>query len=226
VRALAGTVTSASALPTSTIAAPVTRPRSPPLMNAKRAAWVSSRPRGLPEAARDHQQPGGDRALAPDPVGQAPADKHQAAVDERVRVHDPLQLMGSGVQVPHQRRQRDVKHGAIKVDDQNRDAQHGEREPARKFPPIARLGSTGTRCAWTVITPPLAPVTAQHRTTATSLNRRSRAVPATALSGPRKWAISPAAGAECPARPQPPELVHPRPGPVGAVSTEPTVRSG
>ena len=37
-RGLAGTVTSASTLPTSTIAAPVSRPRSAPLMNAERAA--------------------------------------------------------------------------------------------------------------------------------------------------------------------------------------------
>lgn len=47
-RGLAGTVTSASTLPASTIAAPVSRPRSAPLMNAERAASVSSRPSSPP----------------------------------------------------------------------------------------------------------------------------------------------------------------------------------
>ena len=94
----------------------------------------------MPDAAREgrpggaggeQRQPGDERPLASDPVGEAARDEHQAAEHQRIGVDDPLELAGGRVELSHERRQDDVQHGVVQRDDQERHTQHRERQPAR-----------------------------------------------------------------------------------------------
>src|ERR1035441_2198453 len=74
-----------------------------------------------------------ERPFTPDPVGQASGHQHQPGEDHDVRVDYPLQLAGTGVQVTHQRRQRDIENRVVQVHHQQRHAQDSERQPAPRW---------------------------------------------------------------------------------------------
>ena len=61
--------------------------------------------------------------------------EQQAGEHDRVRVDDPLQLRALGAEVAHDRRQRDVEDRVVDADDDEREAEHGERHP----PPLVDL---------------------------------------------------------------------------------------
>jgi hypothetical protein len=56
-------------------------------------------------------------------------------------VDDPLKVGGGGLQVPHQRRQRDVEDRVVERDEEQRHAQHHECQPwpRRRRLPLAAL---------------------------------------------------------------------------------------
>ena len=88
--------------------------------------------RGPGRAGRECNQAGEERALAADSVGEAARHEHQPGEQHDVGIDDPLQIARAGVQLAHERRQGDVEDGAVERDDQQRHAQHGQREPVSR----------------------------------------------------------------------------------------------
>ncbi len=86
--------------------------------------------RGPGRPGRERSQPGQERPFPADPVGQAARHQQQPGEHDHVRIDDPLQRAGGGVQVSDERGEGDVQDGVVQRDHQQRDAQHGERDPA------------------------------------------------------------------------------------------------
>src|SRR5438034_704948 len=82
--------------------------------------------RGACEA--EHGQPGDQHALAAHPVAEAPRGEEQGGEDQAVRVHDPLQLACRRVQLPYERRKRDVDDRRVEVDDERGEEERREDE--------------------------------------------------------------------------------------------------
>jgi hypothetical protein len=74
--------------------------------------------------------------LPADTVRDAAGGEHQRREHQAVCVDDPLQLTGRGVQLAHQRRQRDVHDRRIEVDRERREQQRNQdqRSPGRAQP--------------------------------------------------------------------------------------------
>ena len=68
--------------------------------------------------------------LAPEAISQAAADEQQSGEDHGVGIDDPLQLAGSGVQVPHQGGQCHIEDGVVQVDDEGGSTEHHQGAPA------------------------------------------------------------------------------------------------
>ena len=64
------------------------------------------------------------RAPAPEAVAERAREQQQAGEHERVGVDDPLQLADVGVEVAHERRERDVDDRVVDHDHEQADAQH------------------------------------------------------------------------------------------------------
>ena len=110
---------------------------------------------GLPDqaakaepAAEDHQ-PGHEDPLAADPVAQRPEGEEQAGEHHGVGVDHPLQLAGAGTQAAGDRREGHVENGVVQTDEEEGDAQHGQRGP----PPAP----------WRPTPPSVGPVPPAHR---------------------------------------------------------------
>ena len=56
--------------------------------------------------------------LRPTRSARLPATSSSPRENKRVGIDDPLQLARGGVQIPHQRGQRDVEDGVVQIDDQ------------------------------------------------------------------------------------------------------------
>ena len=91
---------------------------APSPMTARAAiSWPGLLP--SPPATRGDSEDGQSReqhALAPDAVAEIPGREHERGEHQVVGVDDPLQLRRRGVEVAHQRRQRDVDDRRVQVD--------------------------------------------------------------------------------------------------------------
>ena len=74
----------------------------------------------------EHGEAGEQHPLAPDAVGEAARGEQQRGEDEVVGVDDPLQLAVGGVQLAHERGQRDVDDRRVEVDREGGEQQRGE----------------------------------------------------------------------------------------------------
>ena len=74
----------------------------------------------------EHGDSDQEEPLTTEPVGQCSSDEQQACKHNGVRVDDPLQLAGRGLQVSDERGKCDVEDGVVDVDDQRR---KGTRSP-------------------------------------------------------------------------------------------------
>ena len=74
--------------------------------------------------------PAVERLLAPEAIAERAGGEQQAGEHDRVRVDDPLQLRPLGTEVADDRRQRDVEDRVVDADDDEREAEDGERHPA------------------------------------------------------------------------------------------------
>ena len=93
--------------------------------------------------AREPDQPGQERDLAAQQVGQPAAEQQQAAERQAVGGDHPLPVHGREVQRPLRRRQRDVHHRQVQYHHQLRQADHAQDQP---LPPVpAAPGSRGIR---------------------------------------------------------------------------------
>ena len=86
-------------------------------------------------AQRTEQAPRGEdrktgeqRAFSADAVGDGPGREHQRGEHEVVRVDDPLELAGRGVELADQRRQGHVDDGRVEVDRERREAKREQDE--------------------------------------------------------------------------------------------------
>jgi len=95
--------------------------------------------RGRDRHEREQHQPGLQDAAPAEPVAEVPADDQQAGEDERVGVHDPLQVLRRGGQRPADCRQGDVDDRVVDHGEQHAEAQH------RQDPPAAAVGP-GPEC--------------------------------------------------------------------------------
>ena len=86
--------------------------------------------RGGDRREREQRQPGLQDPAPAEPVAEVPADDQQAGEDERVGVHDPLQVLGRGGQRAAHRRQGDVDDRVVDHDEQHAQAQDGQDPPA------------------------------------------------------------------------------------------------
>ena len=84
------------------------------------------------EQAANATKPARNVRLRPTRSARLPDDEHQPGEQHDVGVDDPLQIARAGVQLAHERRQGDVQDGAVERDDQQRHAQHGQREPVSR----------------------------------------------------------------------------------------------
>ena len=75
-------------------------------------------------------QAGGQGAAAAELVAEGAGGEQEAGEDQDVGVDDPLLLAGGGVQVLDERGQGDVQDGGVEADDEQADAEHGERPPS------------------------------------------------------------------------------------------------
>ena len=71
-----------------------------------------------------------EEAPAPEQVGRAPTEHQEAAEDERVAIHDPLQVRGREVQATLDARQRDVHDRRVEHDHELRQAGDHKDQPA------------------------------------------------------------------------------------------------
>ena len=78
-----------------------------------------------------------------EPIPEVAAGEQQAREDERVRVDDPLQTRDSRIQVPRQRRQRDVDDRVVDHHEQFGKTQGSQREPAQVDEPTVIPPSIG-----------------------------------------------------------------------------------
>ena len=91
------------------------------------AGRVRARRRTGPEQDERDQQ----HLLAPQPVAEQARGQHRGRQHQAVRVGDPLQVAGRGVQVGRDRGQRQVEHGQVEPDDE-----HARRDGDQR-PPLA-----------------------------------------------------------------------------------------
>ena len=80
-------------------------------------------------AGRDREQceAGAEPATPAEAVAEAAGRQQQAGHDEGVRVDDPLQLRGVGVEFARQCGQCDVDDGGVDADDEDAEADDGKR---------------------------------------------------------------------------------------------------
>ena len=90
--------------------------------------------------AREPDQPGQERHLAAQQVGQPAAEQQQAAERQAVRGHHPLPVHGREVQRPLGRWQRDVHDREVQDDHQLRQGNHAQDQPA---PPVQGAADGG-----------------------------------------------------------------------------------
>ena len=76
---------------------------------------------------REDREPGTEPGPSAEPVTEAAHRQHQAGHDQRVGVDDPLQLCGVGVEFARQRWQGDIDDGGVDADDEDAQADEGER---------------------------------------------------------------------------------------------------
>ena len=95
---------------------------------------VGERGRGRRRA--EHDQPDGERALAPEAVAQAPGRQEQPGEDQRVGVDDPLQVADARAEVAHEGGEGDVDDRVVDDDHEQTHAEHEQREPAAVVDPL------------------------------------------------------------------------------------------
>jgi hypothetical protein len=87
-------------------------------------------------AEAEHREAAGEQPMATVAVAERAADQQQAGHGERVRIDNPLQLTGPGVQFPREGRQCGVDDRVVDDDEEHAQAQDDERPPAA----LVRLG--------------------------------------------------------------------------------------
>ena len=100
------------------------------------------------EAARDEQEPGDEHAPAPEQVREPPAEQQEAAEGEHVGVHDPGQVLLGEVEPLADRRERDVDDRRVEHDDELREAEQREGDPAAAFELLGWWSSSGSSSAF------------------------------------------------------------------------------
>ena len=115
----------------------------------QRAADAHERPRADQRARRscerrqdradpeDHEADG-ERVAATVSVREAPCGEQQPREDQHVGIDHPLQLAGRGVEVTHERGERDVQDGVVESDHQQAEAEDPE-DPPPAFVPFGVL---------------------------------------------------------------------------------------
>ena len=96
----------------------------------QRQAVRGSRPGGERRSAAEDDQAGHEDPLPADPVAQRPEREQEAGEDHGVGVDHPLQLAGGGADTPHDRGQGHIEDGVVQADEEQGDAEHGQRGPA------------------------------------------------------------------------------------------------
>ena len=94
--------------------------------------------RGPERAEPEHDQAERQRALAAESVAERAGGQQDAGEQQHVDVDDPLQLRRGSVEIALERGQRDVEDRVVEPDDEQRQAQDGERPPAAGVERFAR----------------------------------------------------------------------------------------
>ena len=81
------------------------------------------------DATANSAKPAHEHPPAPEQVRHPPAEQQEAAERQHVRVHQPRETLLGEVEIPPDRRQRDVDHGRVEHDDELRGGEQRERPP-------------------------------------------------------------------------------------------------
>jgi hypothetical protein len=85
--------------------------------------------------AAEHRHAGDEHPAPADEVTQPPAQQQEAAVDDRVGAHDPLEVTRREADITRDVRQRDVHHAVVERGDQRAERQQGQAPGGRAAGP-------------------------------------------------------------------------------------------
>ena len=91
----------------------------------------------------EHDEPGQERSLAPEPIAKGSGREQEAGEREEVGVHHPLERRPGGVKVMLQGRQCDVEDRVVEPDDHQAQREHAEGLPS---PGVDRAVHGGAVC--------------------------------------------------------------------------------
>ena len=105
-------------------AAPIPSTARAPISSPVLVAYAHAAELAPNEIERAEQHP-----LAPEPVAEQAGGEHRGREHQAVRVRDPLQVAGRGVQVGRDRGHRQVEHRQVEADDEHARGDRDQRPP-------------------------------------------------------------------------------------------------